>query len=165
VPDSSVFRICTLPSASRAHTAGITWLGTENLNGGDGIGTGVSQFVSACANDSGEPVTLVAFQPHMHRYGIRVTSVVEHAGGGAETVFDEPFTFGQARAYALDPRSVMAPGDSIRSTCTYENTTGMHVTFGQSASTEMCNQFAYAYPATALENGVISLIGANNTCW
>ncbi len=30
---------------------------------------------------------------------------------------------------------------------------------------EMCYQFTISYPYGALNNGVISLIGATNTCW
>jgi hypothetical protein len=29
----------------------------------------------------------------------------------------------------------------------------------------MCYQFALSYPYGALNNGVLSLIGATNTCW
>jgi hypothetical protein len=60
---------------------------------------------------------------------------------------------------------VMHAGDRITSTCTFENTTTGNVAFGQSTHKEMCYQFAFAYPYGALNNGVVSLIGATNTCW
>ena len=56
-------------------------------------------------------------------------------------------------------------GDVIESTCTFNNTTTSSVAFGQSTEQEMCYQFALAYPYDALNNGVLSLIGATNTCW
>ena len=36
----------------------------------------------------------------------------------------------------------------------------LSVAFGPSSDQEMCYQFAFSYPARALDNGVISLIGA-----
>ena len=37
--------------------------------------------------------------------------------------------------------------------------------FGQPTTSEMCYQFAIAYPYDALNSGNLSLIGATNTCW
>lgn len=45
------------------------------------------------------------------------------------------------------------------------NTSDYGVAFRPSTDPEMCYQFAFAYPAGALENGVLSLVGATNTCW
>jgi hypothetical protein len=45
------------------------------------------------------------------------------------------------------------------------NGTTLPVGFGQSTKAEMCYQFAFSYPAGALDNAVPSLIGATNTCW
>ena len=41
----------------------------------------------------------------------------------------------------------------------------LSVAFGPSSNQEMCYNFAYSYPAGALDNGVPSLVGATNTCW
>jgi hypothetical protein len=61
---------------------------------------------------------------------------------------------------------VIKPGEKVRAECTFNNTTQMEVDFGQSSKMEMCYQFAFSYPAGALDKpGNASLIGANNTCW
>ena len=46
-----------------------------------------------------------------------------------------------------------------------ENISSGNVAFGPSTEQEMCYQFAFSYPAGALENGILSLVGATNTCW
>jgi hypothetical protein len=101
----------------------------------------------------------------MHGLGVRSTAVVQRAAGGMETLLDRPFQFADRHNYRFDPPIVLHPGDVIETTCTFDNTTGTDVTFGQSASMEMCLQFAISYPAGALDNGVLSLVGATNTCW
>jgi hypothetical protein len=79
--------------------------------------------------------------------------------------FDHPFQFDYQTNYRLNPTLVLQPGDAITSTCTYQNTGVGTVGFGQSTKQEMCYQFALSYPYQALDNGVLSLIGATNTCW
>jgi hypothetical protein len=101
----------------------------------------------------------------MHLLGVNMKSVVTHAGGGTETVFDHPFQFDHQVNYLLNPTYELKPGDKITSTCTFNNTTSAPVAFGQSTTAEMCYQFTFGYPYGALNNGVISLIGATNTCW
>ena len=64
-----------------------------------------------------------------------------------------------------NPQVVLKPGDTITSTCTFQNDTGGNVAFGPSTKQEMCYQFSFSYPARALENGALGLIGATNVCW
>jgi hypothetical protein len=161
--DASAAQICTVPAGSRPNLAGLTFLGTEQMNipaGQTGESTGT------CINDSGAPVTIIGFTPHMHEIGIHMKSVVTRAAGGApETVFDKPFQFDYQTNYMVDPVVVLQPNDRIASTCTWMNDTNGVVRFGQSTKAEMCYQFTVSYPYGALNNGVISLIGATNTCW
>jgi hypothetical protein len=82
-----------------------------------------------------------------------------------ETPFDKAFDFNSQITYASEPPIVSEPGDSITSTSTFENITDASVGFGHSSNQEMCYNFTMAYPAHALDNGVIGLIGAKNTCW
>jgi hypothetical protein len=164
--DGSAVQWCTVPAAMRAHAAGITFLGTENFNGPFGMPPGVqSEFSTGCANNTAAPITIIGFNPHMHLLGVNMKSAVQRVNGMLETVFDEPFVFDQQVNYDMDPFVVLQPGDRIDTTCTFNNTTTGAVAFGQSTSQEMCYQFAVAYPYGALNNGVISLIGATNTCW
>jgi len=80
-------------------------------------------------------------------------------------VFNQPFDFNYQVHYKQDPPVVLQANDRIHSVCTFFNDTGHNVAFGQSTKAEMCYQFAFSYPAGALDNGILSLIGATNTCW
>jgi len=158
--DGTAVQWCTKAASSVAHVAGITFLGTENL----GMPPGMSSKSGTCTNNSGAPITIIGFSPHMHTIGIHMKSEVMHAGQ-SQTIFDQPFVFDSQVNYMLHPAYQFQPGDSITSTCTFNNTTAGVVDFGQSTTSEMCYQFTIAYPYGALNNGVISLIGATNTCW
>jgi hypothetical protein len=161
-PDGSKVQICTVPAGMRAHVAGLTFLGTETI---DIPAHAMGDATSTCTNNSGAPITIVGFTPHMHTIGSNMKSVVNKMGGMSETVFDKPFVFDQQINYMLTPQYVLQPGDSITTTCTWNNPNAAAVSFGQSTTAEMCYQFTVAYPYGALNNGVISLIGASNTCW
>jgi hypothetical protein len=164
--DSTIVQVCTVPTAMRSKIAGMTWLGTENFNGPLGMPAHqMSSFGGTCPNDSGAPITIWAVWPHMHKLGRHMTSVIKRANGMNETVFDKPFDFNHQVHYPQDPMIVLQPGETITSTCTFDNTTNNSVAFGPSTEQEMCYQFAFSYPAGALDNGVLSLIGATNTCW
>lgn len=163
--DGSKVQICTVPPGARPNEAGLTFLGTENFNGPIGMPPGMHDFGGTCLNDSGAPITILGFTPHMHTIGIHMKSEVMRAAGGTEVVFDKPFQFDYQVNYMMDPPIVLQPGDSIKSTCTFLNDSGGNVAFGQSTGQEMCYQFALAYPYGALNNGVPSLIAATNTCW
>jgi hypothetical protein len=164
--DGSSVQFCTVPASARANIGGITWLGTENFNGLAGMPPGqVSKFSSTCTNNSGKPISIVGYFPHMHLLGTEMTSVVTHTSGMQETVFDHPFQFDHQVNYILGTPYVLQPGEKITSTCTFNNTTTAPVAFGQSTMQEMCYQFTFAYPYDALNDHVVSLIGATDTCW
>jgi hypothetical protein len=161
--DGSKVQICVVPENTRPHKAGLTFLGTELLSVPPGQ---MGQASGTCFNDSQGPITIIGFTPHMHEIGIHMKSVVTRAMTNVEeTVFDLPFQFDYQTNYMLKPTVVLQPGDAITSTCTWQNQGPGSVGFGQSTKQEMCYQFALSYPYRELNNGVISLIGATNTCW
>ncbi|HKU42624.1 MAG TPA: hypothetical protein VJR89_30910 [Polyangiales bacterium] len=169
VEDRSAVELCTVPAGTLKHTASMTWLGTENFNGPLGMPPRVeSKFSGTClpgrAGMAGdEPIHIFTLWPHMHTYGRHMRSVVNRVDGKTEEVFNKPFDFNYQITY--DAGIDLYPGDTITSTCTFMNTSDANVAFGPSTEQEMCYQFAFAYPAGALENGTISLVGATNTCW
>jgi hypothetical protein len=159
---TSVF-ICTVPAGTRPNTAGLTWLGTENLSMQPGQ---MADKTGSCPNDSGADIHVWAFWPHMHKLGRHMKSTVTHADTGmTETVFDKAFDFNHQVHYPFDTELVLKPNDVVTSTCTFDNVTDGVVDYGPSSNEEMCYQFAFSYPAGALDNGVFSLTGASNTCW
>ena len=118
----------------------------------------------SCINETSEPIHVIAFSPHMHTIGIHMKSEVTPAGSmTSQVVFDKPFSNTSQLQYEAD--LTLMPGDKIVSTCTFMNPGTATVGFGTSTDQEMCYQFALSYPAHALDNGVLSLIGASNTCW
>jgi hypothetical protein len=162
--DGSGIRICVLPKGTRAKTAGMTWLGTEFFNGPAGMPAGVeSEFSGTCLNDSNEPITIFRMWPHMHQWGRNMASVAHRLDGTDQEVFNMPFSFDYQISYETD--IVLMPGEAITSTCRFHNMSASPVAFGPSSDQEMCYQFAFSYPAGALDNGIPSLVGANNTCW
>jgi cytochrome c5 len=167
--DTSSVELCLAPQGTRKNTAGMTWLGTENFNGPLGMpARAMSDFGGTCLpsrtgmNDT-DPIHIFTLWPHMHQYGRHMKSVISRANGTQEEVFSKPFDFNYQITY--DTNLDLYPGDMITSTCTFENTSDLNVAFGPSSNQEMCYQFAYSYPAGALDNGVPSLVGATNTCW
>jgi hypothetical protein len=167
-PDGSAVQVCTVPAGTRPKLGSITWLGTENFNGPLGMPAGQkSDFGSTCTpNRTGmnatDPIHIFFFWPHMHTLGVNMKSSITHNGMDTE-VFNKPFDFMHQVHYEASVD--LMPGDTITSTCTFNNTTTANVPFGPSTNQEMCYQFAFSYPAHGLDNGVISLIGADNTCW
>jgi hypothetical protein len=167
--DASAIEVCVQPQGTRKKLAGMTWLGTENFNGPFGMPPkAVSEFSGTClpsrtGMNASDPIHIFTLWPHMHQHGRAMRSVVSRADGTQEEVFKKPFDFNYQITY--DTSLDLYPGDMITSSCTFENTTNANVAFGPSSNQEMCYQFAYSYPAGALDNGVPSLVGATNTCW
>ena len=162
--DGSTVQICTVPPGTRPNTAGITFLGTENFFGPAGMPPGENDFTTQCTNFSNGPITVVGFNPHMHLLGTHMKTDLRRADGTTTTIFDQPFQFDYQVGYEIPHVDVM-PGDTLVTTCSFFNDTGSNVAFGESTGQEMCYQFALSYPAGALNNGALSLIGALNTCW
>jgi hypothetical protein len=164
--DASSLQVCVVPRDKRKNISSVTFLGTENLGGLFGMPAHqTSQFGGSCLNDSGAPITIWGLTPHMHKLGRHMTTTIKRMDGNMETVFDKDFDFNAQITYALNPAIVLQAGESIQSTCTFDNETDSPVPFGPSTTQEMCYNFTMSYPAKALDNGVFSLIGALDTCW
>lgn len=164
--DQSVAQVCVVDKSQRKNIASWTSLGTEDLGGTFGMPARQrSEYSGTCQNRSTGPVTIWAFLPHMHQLGRNMKSVVTRADGTEETVFDKAFDFNSQIHYPLSPMLELKPGDKIKSTCTFENTTNAPVPYGSSSDQEMCYMFTFAYPAGALDNHAFSLTGISNACW
>ncbi len=159
--DRSGVRVC-VTSEPIENVATITWLGTENISvpqrsPGTAIGT------CRPLNPGGGDIHIMRSIPHMHRIGTQLKTVINRAGGlGSETLIDKPFKFDEQRSY-LTP-AIVHPGDTLTTTCTYNNTTTAPISFGTVSEQEMCYNFIFAYPARALHNPGLSWEGSQNTC-
>lgn len=151
--DASGVAFCTTP-APRPNTAGVLTLGTTSLSIPPGaVGheeTGTCGFLSTF----GWPeLHIVASSPHMHALGRSFRTVLERLGGGTEMVTDVPvFDFSSQGMYMSEPEVVVQPGDTLRSTCVFDNPTDQTVGFGEGTSDEMCFNFVIAYPIDQVSN-------------
>ncbi len=161
--DGSGVEVCTT-SKFRPNTASITWLGTHDINipgrqMGTASGTCTPLRKGMNAND---PIHVIFSWPHMHKLGTHMKSVVMRAAGGQDVMYDGAFDFNAQQVHET-PVTLM-PGDRVTTTCTFMNTTDLPVLFGQSTTQEMCYNFAYAWPAHALDNPGAEIGGALNNC-
>jgi len=54
---------------------------------------------------------------------------------------------------------VLNPGDTVITTCIYDNTTDRAVTFGENTQNEMCFNFATYYPMNGLSCSGLGALG------
>lgn len=85
-----------------------------------------------------------ALFPHMHKLGTHFKTTLTL--GGEETVLhDEPYEFEHQPFLSFEPIA-MQPGDTIETSCTWNNTTNQEVSFGESSESEMCFSIMYRWP-------------------
>ena len=84
----------------------------------------------------------------MHALGKRMTVRLDRADGSKTMVHDQPFSFSDQKHY--DTPLVLHPGDSLLTTCYFDNPHDRFVGLGTKTSDEMCHNFVVAYPAGAL---------------
>jgi hypothetical protein len=87
----------------------------------------------------------------------RILLIVASVGGCS----DKPFNFNTQLAHDLS--AILEPGDSLTTTCTYQNDTPGVVRYGMRTEDEMCFNFVTAYPANLLQHGT-AMNGAINPC-
>jgi hypothetical protein len=92
--------------------------------------------------------TIFAYWPHMHQAATH-QKVTVTIGGTDQVIHDEPFSFGDQINFPLNPMLEVSSGDAIDVACTYTNTTGSTIDFGDSSEQEMCFSGLYRYPKQA----------------
>lgn len=94
------------------------------------------------------PYKLFAVWPHMHKIGTHQR--VELARGGTTTVLhDLPYDFTEQKYYLQPSEIQVQASDVLTVKCTYRNTTGHTVGYGDSSDDEMCFTGLYRYPASS----------------
>jgi hypothetical protein len=156
-PDRSGARLCTT-QALRPETAMLSWLGSQLFS----IPPGADDHPVAgrCKPAAKAPIHLLTIWPHMHSLGRRMSVRLDRADGTSKTVFDMPFSAESQRQYPFP--MLLQPGDSLLTTCYFDNPNPYAVTIGDRVSDEMCNNFIVAYPAGALTSNFPSVVP--NTC-
>ncbi len=105
---------------------------------------GESTQVGTCVMNG--DVTLFMVNPHMHQLGTHMKVVAERDGAEDVVMHDGVYDFEDQQIYPIAPVE-MKQGDRVKVHCSYNNTTGSNVTFGDSSDKEMCFATTYRYPA------------------
>ncbi len=93
-----------------------------------------------------QPISVFALSQHMHKLGTHMHSVVTRGQTTIE-LQDVPYDFEQQSFHLVPTPITLMPGDVLTTNCTYNNTTGGTVTFGESTNNEMCFTDLFYYPA------------------
>lgn len=131
ISGTSGIEVITIPAEEVVHEAEMGLSGPLALN----VTEGVSSTTHADSTPAG---TIVALFPHMHQLGTHAK--VRHMRGGSEVavLWDRDYDF-EAQSFDLLPApAVFEAGDQIETTCTWNNTTGSTVHWGDSSTAEMC---------------------------
>jgi hypothetical protein len=151
--DASGVELCVTKKL-RPHTAAVQWLGSTNISLPPGA---PSTVTGTCDPAMTQPVNIIAVHPHLQRVGVHARLVLNRAGGARETLHDAPFRFVDQKTYPV--QAVVRDGDTLTTTCVYDNRTGGTVTFGANAENEACYNFVTAYPV-----GGLGALGTPNRC-
>ncbi len=113
------------------------------------VPTGVSTQTGRCqlTNVTSQPIQVFALSQHMHKLGTHMKSVITRTGSPEIVLQDIPYDFEQQSFHLVAPHVQLLPNDSLRTECTYDNTTGAPVRFGESSDDEMCFTDVFYYPA------------------
>lgn len=106
------------------------------------IPTGMTTQSGTCT--VGQTQTLFALFPHMHQWGVHFKTTLT-VNGADQVLHDSAYDFEHQDVKTFAPITVNA-GDKIKTECTYNNTTGATLTYGESSDTEMCYSLLYRYP-------------------
>lgn len=118
------------------------------------MGTSTQSGACQVSQISSTPIQVFALSQHMHKLGTHMKSVVTRTGSSDIVLQDIPYDFEQQAFHHTPSLVELKPGDKLTTYCTYNNTTGANVTFGESSDDEMCFTDLYYYPAA----------GANYIC-
>jgi hypothetical protein len=118
------------------------------------MGTSTQSGACQVSQISSTPIQVFALSQHMHKLGTHMKSVVTRTGSSDIVLQDIPYDFEQQSFHHTPSLVELKPGDKLTTYCTYNNTTGANVAFGESSNDEMCFTDLYYYPAA----------GANYIC-
>ena len=97
-----------------------------------------------------DPFTVFQTWPHMHLLGTHMSSEVLHNDGTTTPLIDKPYDFYNQVTYPT--KIPIEKTDKIITRCSWNNTTGDTVTYGEDTSDEMCFNFLSYYPAPPLDS-------------
>ena len=105
---------------------------------------GTSTQIGYCTMNG--DVNILAIAPHMHQAG-RHMKVYAELPGGDMLLHDDAYDFNDQQIYRKDTPVPLTQGTRVRIECSYDNTTGAAISFGDSSDNEMCFAGLIRYPA------------------
>ena len=159
VSDSSGMRVCTTKKL-RPRTASMSWLGNQAfVIPGGALDYPVRGRCTPQAQT--EPIRILRVAPFMNDLGQRFEMQIDRIDGSTFPLLEEMHTPQAYKSY--DVPATLRVGDSILSTCYFNNPSSSNVSIGVEDGKELCHFFVLAYPAYALVNsGLINV--ENNSC-
>ena len=106
------------------------------------IAPGVATASGTCTVTSAQ--TVFAVFPHMPQYGTHLKTTIT-TGGTPHVLYDDAYSFEHQKIVPFTPIQ-LAPGDTIQTECTWNNTTADTIGYGESSNTEMCYSILFRYP-------------------
>lgn len=85
---------------------------------------------------------VIAALPHMHKIGTSISTTIPASSVDLGSV--KNFSFDAQQWVKVD--HVLTPGEVVETKCTWNNTTGAPVKFGENTENEMCFSFTMYYP-------------------
>ena len=151
VRDRSGVAFCTAEE-DRPNRAGIVTLGSLGIAIPPGAQDhDVTGICSGLTTALWPELHVLGSSPHMHQLGRGMRSTVHRLDGTTEAITDVPaFDFESQGMSFHDPELIVHPGETITTTCTYDNPNPYPVFFGEGTNDEMCFDFVLAYPVDTL---------------
>ncbi|MBX3223104.1 MAG: peptidylglycine alpha-amidating monooxygenase [Labilithrix sp.] len=144
--DKSRIDLCT--SAPRKHEADVMAFGSQSFEIPAAPPAG-GQFSIDCALTvpaAFAGLHFFAAMPHMHQIGVAMSTTLTPKDGGPEVDLGTMTAFDFNTQAWLPVNATAKAGDVIRTMCSWTNTTGSPVRFGEKTEDEMCYSFTMYYP-------------------
>lgn len=145
---SEAFTLTTIPEAAVEREADFLFLGSPDIHVGAGEGATLGPRFVELPSDL-EDIEIFALTGHTHRFGRDVSLWLSQSDGDlSNKVYPSGvYDWEEPEVAFYDPPLAVPAGAGLSIQCTWENTSGQDVEFGESANAEMC--FAWAYYTTA----------------
>lgn len=156
--DRSGMRICTT-TQPRPIVASMSWLGSQNFS----IPARASDYAvtgRCMPTRQREPIHMLRVLPYMGGLGKHATMRIERIDGSVEPLLDVDYTPSVHNIYEVP--STVREGDTVVSTCKFDNPRATSVSVGIGANYELCHFMVLAYPAGALVDDALSV--ENGSC-
>jgi Copper type II ascorbate-dependent monooxygenase, C-terminal domain len=144
---TSGIEVQTIDASEVVHEADMMFLGTFGIH----IPPTSQPFTEPAICSAPTTWNIVSLWPHMHGYATHQRVTVERNNGNVDTLLDTDYSYTEQKHYPM-PSVLINPNDDLKVECIYVNDTnvkyppGFEITYGDSATQEMCFAGFYKYP-------------------